>query len=43
MKTYFTPRTSSAPAARRISRTEAARSGAQWTATPKRSLVKRGS
>src|SRR5205823_13989007 len=36
-------RTSSAPAARRISRTEPPRPGATWMATPKRSLVKRGS
>src|SRR5205814_9808616 len=36
-------RTSSAPAARRISRTEPLRAGAQCTATPKRSLVKRRS
>src|SRR2546425_453406 len=36
-------RTSSAPAARRISRTDALRAGVQCTATPKRSLVKRRS
>src|SRR5439155_9519452 len=35
--------TSSAPVRVRISRTEGPRSGAQWTVTPKRSLVKRGS
>src|SRR5213075_1832930 len=36
-------RTSSAPAVRKISRTESLRPGAQWTAMPKRSFVKRGS
>src|SRR5213079_2023923 len=36
-------RTSSAPAVRKISRTEGLRPGAQWTAMPKRSFVNRGS